>query len=84
MVLWLATDADDTVRAVKYLIDSARKLILVTGRRLEELLNVFPHSELFEWIVAENGAVLYSPRSRDIRLLAEAVPSTFRQANHLQ
>lgn len=68
-----------TIAALEKLRASGRKLLLVTGRMLEDLLRVFPRPELFEWIVAENGAHLYSPRSRESRLLAEPVPHGFTE-----
>jgi hydroxymethylpyrimidine pyrophosphatase-like HAD family hydrolase len=40
---------------------SGRKLILVTGRELPDLTNIFPEIEVFDRVVAENGAVLYRP-----------------------
>ena len=46
-------------------------LLLVTGRALDELLQVFPHHALFHSIVAENGAVLYHPHQDSVTLLAE-------------
>ena len=84
--LALATDYDgtlassgvvqqSTIAALEKLRASGRKLLLVTGRQIEDLLRVFPHAELFEWIVAENGALLYCPRTRDWRLLTEPVPA---------
>lgn len=83
--LALATDYDgtlahngkvpnSTVSALENLRASGRKLILVSGRLLDDLLNVFPEHGLFEWVVAENGALLYCPRTREPRLLAEPVP----------
>jgi HAD superfamily hydrolase (TIGR01484 family) len=50
---------------------SGRKLLLVTGRELDELLTVFPRVDLFELVVAENGALLYEPATKDVTLLAE-------------
>lgn len=66
---------DTTISALERLHASGRKLILVTGRVLDDLLAVFPRHDLFEWIVAENGALLYSPRTQESRLLTEQVPS---------
>ncbi|HTL54446.1 MAG TPA: hypothetical protein VL361_02155 [Candidatus Limnocylindrales bacterium] len=43
---------------------SGRKLLLVTGRKLDELLSVFPRADLFDAIIAENGAVLFWPATR--------------------
>lgn len=65
---------ESTIKALEGLRGSGRKLLLVTGRQLEELLEIFPRPELFEQIVAENGAVLYCPHTRESRLLAEPVP----------
>lgn len=53
---------------------SGRKLLLVTGRELEELLDIFPRIDLFELVVAENGALLYEPATKSITLLAERPP----------
>jgi hydroxymethylpyrimidine pyrophosphatase-like HAD family hydrolase len=64
-----------TIAAVEQLIASGRKCILVTGRMLPELLPLFPQADLCVRIVAENGAVLYRPSSREQRLLGEP-PST--------
>lgn len=60
-----------TVKALKRLRESGRRLIMVTGRELPDLQQVFPHLELFEHVVAENGALLYRPASREERLLDE-------------
>src|SRR5688500_14796289 len=63
---------EHTVTALERLRHSGRRLILVTGRELEDLLGVFPHVHLFERVVAENGALLYRPATREITLLGEA------------
>ena len=70
---------DATLAALERLLQSGRKLILVTGRELEELLGVFPRIDLFEWVVAENGGLLYQPASREPRLLGQAPPESFVQ-----
>ena len=64
------TVADSTVRAIERLVGSGRKLLLVTGRLLPELLEIFPQASLCERVVAENGAVLYRPATKEIKLLA--------------
>jgi hydroxymethylpyrimidine pyrophosphatase-like HAD family hydrolase len=56
---------------------SGRKLLLVTGRELDDLQRVFPDLPLFDRIVAENGAVLYDPAIREIRTLAAPPPAEF-------
>ncbi|HEX2492662.1 MAG TPA: HAD-IIB family hydrolase [Steroidobacter sp.] len=53
---------------------SGRKLILVAGRVLRELLETFPEARLFDYIVAENGAVMYRPATRESAILAQAPP----------
>ncbi len=69
-----------TVTALGRLRASGRKLILVTGREIEDLCTVFERLELFDWVVAENGAVTYRPCSREVRLLTEPPPSAFVEA----
>lgn len=64
-----------TLEALKRYRQAGGRLLLVTGRQLEELFQVFPHEPLFEGIVAENGAVFYQPAQGTIRLLAEPLPS---------
>jgi len=68
---------DATLRAIERLIHSGRKLILVTGRELPDLQSVFPRLDLCERVVAENGAVLYDPATREKRTLAPRPPQTF-------
>ncbi len=85
--LALATDYDGTLakdgvvsesalRALQLLLDTGRKLILVTGRHLEDLKTVFPQLKMFHRVVAENGALLYDPGSKKERLLCEKPPQT--------
>jgi hypothetical protein len=69
--------ASSTVKALQRVKASGRKVILATGRELEELLQVFPEASLFDRIVAENGAMLYRPSSQDHKLLAEPPPVEF-------
>jgi HAD superfamily hydrolase (TIGR01484 family) len=66
-----------TLAALQKLRESGRKLVMVTGRELDDLQKVFPHLELFERIVAENGALIYRPATREERLLGERPPQTF-------
>src|SRR5262245_50302638 len=84
----LACDYDGTIawdgvvsaRAIEALDDvlkSGRRLILVTGRELEDLMRVFPRLDLFDRVVAENGALLYRPATREERVLGERPPEEF-------
>lgn len=72
--------APSTLAALEKLRASGRKLLLVTGRVLDDLLQVFPRPELFEWIVLENGALLHCPATRELRLLADPVPALLPEA----
>jgi HAD superfamily hydrolase (TIGR01484 family) len=69
-----------TVAALQRLRASGRKLILVTGRELDDLLRVFPQSDIFDRVVAENGAVLYRPATHETHMLAEHPPLAFIDA----
>ncbi len=72
---------DETVvAALKRLRTSGRKLILVTGRHLPDLLDTFAHIELFDRVVAENGALLYRPATREEKMLAEKPPEALIRA----
>ena len=71
---------DETVAALEKLRATGRKLILVTGRELDELLRVFPGAKLFDRIVAENGALLYEPGTREIKIMREGPPPAFVDA----
>jgi hydroxymethylpyrimidine pyrophosphatase-like HAD family hydrolase len=50
-------------------------LILVTGRELVDLFNTFDRVDIFDRVVAENGAVLYDPSTRHIDTLGGAPPA---------
>lgn len=73
---------EHTLAALERVLASGRKLILVTGRELEDLLTVFPQVHLFERIVAENGALLYRPAAQEDRSLGERPPEEFIQRLH--
>ncbi len=81
----LATDYDGTlaekgrvneatIHAVEKLKHSGRRIVLVTGRLLDELIEVFPRIDLCDSVVAENGALLYNPATHQKRMLAAPVP----------
>jgi HAD superfamily hydrolase (TIGR01484 family) len=63
-----------TLAALERVRASGRKLILVTGRVLDDLLQVFPQVPLFDLVVAENGALLYQPATREEHVLSERPP----------
>ncbi len=72
--------SDDVVAALKRVSASGRKLILVTGRVVDELTENFPELGVFDLVVAENGALIYNPKTREETLLAEAPPAAFVKA----
>lgn len=87
----LACDYDDTIAthgqvaaatlaALARLRASGRRLLLVTGRELDDLQRVFAHLQLFERVVAENGALLYCPANRATRCLGAPPPAAFVEA----
>lgn len=61
---------EETIGALQAFRQSGRKLILVSGRELDDLRTVFSRFDLFDCIVGENGAVLYMPATREKRVLA--------------
>lgn len=63
--------AQATIEAMERLVASGRRLVLVTGRELDDLQRVMPRLDLFERVVAENGALLYTPATREEEPLAE-------------
>ncbi|HVJ08010.1 MAG TPA: HAD family hydrolase [Acidisarcina sp.] len=71
--------APSTIEALEALRHSGRNIILVTGRELPQLLEIFDRTDLFDWIVAENGALLYQPATRQKQLLTEPPPIQFVQ-----
>jgi hydroxymethylpyrimidine pyrophosphatase-like HAD family hydrolase len=68
---------DATWAALRKLKDSGRKLVMVTGRQLDELLALLPHPEVFDRIVAENGALVYTPATKQERTVAPGPPAAF-------
>jgi HAD superfamily hydrolase (TIGR01484 family) len=71
---------DDTLAALRRLREAGGTLILVTGRVLPELREVFPQLDLCHMVVAENGALLYTPATGEERVLAEPPEESFVRA----
>ncbi|HKR36106.1 MAG TPA: HAD-IIB family hydrolase [Steroidobacteraceae bacterium] len=68
---------EPTLAALERLRESGRKLVLVTGRELDELQTVMPRLDLFARVVAENGALLYRPETREEQPLDDPPPQSF-------
>jgi len=63
-----------TRQALERVRKSGRRVLLVTGRELDDLQNVCPDLDPFDLIVAENGGLLYEPRTRESKPLADPPP----------
>ena len=67
------TISETTSRALARVRESGRKVLLVTGRMLPDLKNVCPDADrMFDAIVAENGAVVYFPERREVKVIGGA------------
>src|SRR5580692_1266949 len=76
----LATDGQllpGTVTALEQFLASGRRLVLVTGRELDDLKKVCSRLDLFEYVVAENGGLLYQPATGEETLLAARPSEAF-------
>src|SRR5580704_6638664 len=76
----LATDGrllPDTINALERFLASGRRLVLVTGRELDDLQKVCTRLDLFEYVVAENGALLFNPSTGEETPLAARPPEAF-------
>ena len=62
---------EQTLSSLKTFVASGRQLLLITGRELPDLKQVFPHLSFFTRVVAENGALLYRPATGEEQLLCE-------------
>ena len=68
---------ESTIAALRRVREAGHRLIMVTGRELTDLFNTFPHIDLFDRIVAENGALVYDPATKNIDVLAPSPPGPF-------
>lgn len=76
----LATDGlvdATTLAALHRYREAGGRLLLVTGRELADLQKVFPAVDIFDGVVAENGAVFFQPSSNRVELLGEPLPEEF-------
>jgi len=87
----LATDYDGTlaqdgcadpatIDALTRLKAAGKRLLLVTGREVPSIKEALTAIDLFDVVVAENGAVLYFPKQREERALAAAPSEAFVKA----
>jgi HAD superfamily hydrolase (TIGR01484 family) len=81
---YLAADYDGTIardsrvdastyRALERLKETGRRLVLVTGRELRHLEDA--NLDLFDRVIAENGAVIYDPGMKRRCVIADRPPA---------
>jgi hypothetical protein len=68
-----------TAAALDRLRASGRRLVMVTGRELPDLQRVCSVLDRFDWVVAENGALLYRPSDGFSQLLCEPASAALAQ-----
>jgi hydroxymethylpyrimidine pyrophosphatase-like HAD family hydrolase len=68
---------ETTLRALERLKNAGFRLILVTGRELNDLVAIFPELGWFDLAVMENGGVLFHPESSVSEALADPPSSEF-------
>ena len=71
---------DATVAALSRAKAAGVRLVMVTGRELPDLFRTFDRLDLFDRVVAENGAVMYEPHSRSIEVLGQPPPPALLEA----
>jgi HAD superfamily hydrolase (TIGR01484 family) len=71
---------DATWAALRKFRETGRKLVMVTGRELDELLGlVQSNADVFDRIVAENGGLIYEPATKETRILCDPPPAKFAE-----
>jgi hydroxymethylpyrimidine pyrophosphatase-like HAD family hydrolase len=86
----IATDGDGTllkggrmetevVAALKRYRDAGGLLFLVTGETVKEL-EEFPHVDLFDRVICENGPVIYHPATGEEKVLCDGPPRVLQEA----
>ena len=65
----------ETIAALERVRASGRRLLLVSGRQLEDLVAVFPRLDLFDRAVLENGALVHEPATGALRALGAPPPA---------
>lgn len=91
----IATDYDDTLasdghvddatlNALQTYKEAGGRLLLVTGRELTDLQQIFPQLSLFDGVVVENGAVYYCPTTQLFQRLGNPPSAAFVSALEAQ
>ena len=84
----LATDYDETIaegghvrpetlEALQKLRNTGCRLVLITGRSVDNVIDIFPGGELFNLVLGENGSVLYEPHTKTVTPLGPKPSAEF-------
>lgn len=76
----IATDGtvdENTIDALRRLRSSGLSVLLVTGRELKDFNHAPEILDLFDTVVAENGGVLYTPDTKEVKVIAPPPPPGF-------
>ncbi len=68
---------EETLAALQRWKNAGRRVVLVTGRVVHELVATFPEFRICDIIVAENGALLFHPQTQKAELLGPRPPASF-------
>jgi hydroxymethylpyrimidine pyrophosphatase-like HAD family hydrolase len=71
---------ESTLAALHAARAAGLRLIMVTGRELNDLFNTFSGVDLFDRVVAENGALLYDPATKVIETISTPPPRALVEA----
>jgi hypothetical protein len=69
-----------TMDALRRVRETGRRILLITGRQFDDLLEVCPQIDFFDLVIAENGAVLFDPAAKRVEELAQPPPAAFLAA----
>src|SRR3569833_3133286 len=72
--------SEDILNELRTFKASGRRLILVTGREMKDLVEVFPEYKIMDYIVAENGALVHEPATGKETLLGPPPDEAFVKA----
>jgi phosphoglycolate phosphatase (TIGR01487 family) len=73
-----------TTQALERYRSRGGRLVLVTGRETSDLCRVCSCISLFDRVIAENGAVIHCPATRQTRALTSEMPAQFVRSLQVQ
>src|SRR5882724_10034166 len=72
--------ADNVIDKLRQLQATGRRAVLVTGREMKDLIEVFPAYKIFDYVIAENGALIHETATGKEQLLGPAPDPSFVRA----